>query len=73
MRETLLDFFESMASRRGDFLIYDDGFRSSVRTYASTANAARGFAARMQNAGIVKGDKVLLWSENRPEWIGCPP
>ncbi len=38
-------------------------------------HAARGFAARLQSAGLGKGDKVVFWSENRPEWIialwGC--
>ncbi len=37
--------------------------------------AARGFAARLATAGIGKGDKVVFFSENRPEWIiafwGC--
>ena len=55
--------------------MYDDGYRARTYTYAETATAARGFAARLQSAGLVKGDKVVFWSENRPEWIialwGC--
>jgi long-chain acyl-CoA synthetase len=74
-RDTLLDFFDDVSAGRGDFLVYDDGYRSRTYTYAETATAARGFAARLQGAGLVKGDKVVFWSENRPEWIialwGC--
>ena len=74
-RDTLLDFFNDLAVTRGEFLVYDDGFRSRSYTYGETAAAARGFAARLQHAGIGKGDKVVFWSENRPEWIvalwGC--
>ena len=44
-------------------------------SYAEIARAARGFAARLQSAGLGRGDKVVFWSENRPEWIialwGC--
>jgi long-chain acyl-CoA synthetase len=74
-RDTLLDFFHDFSARRGDFLVYDDGFRARSYTYSETAAAARAFAARLQMAGVGKGDKVLFWSENRPEWIialwGC--
>ncbi len=74
-RDTLLDFFDDFSGGRGIFFVYDDGFRARSYTYAETARAARGFAARLQVAGLGKGDKVVFWSENRPEWIialwGC--
>jgi len=74
-RDTLIDFFHDLARSRGPFLVYDDGFRSRSHTYGQVARAARGFAARLQGLGLRKGDKVVFWSENRPEWIvafwGC--
>jgi len=74
-RDTLVDFFSDLAATRGEFLVYDDGFRSRSYSYGETASAARAFAARLQAAGIGKSDKVVFWSENRPEWIialwGC--
>jgi long-chain acyl-CoA synthetase len=74
-RDTLLDFFDDLASARGDFLVHDDGFRSRTFTYQDVGRAARGFAARLAASGIAKGDKVVFFSENRPEWIiafwGC--
>jgi long-chain acyl-CoA synthetase len=55
--------------------VHDDGFRSKSFSYAAVARAARGFAAALHDRGIRKGDKVVFWSENRPEWIvafwGC--
>jgi long-chain acyl-CoA synthetase len=75
VRDTLVDFFEDLSRARGDFLVYDDGFRSRRYTYDQVGRAARIFADRLHEIGVVKGDKVVFWSENRPEWIvafwGC--
>jgi long-chain acyl-CoA synthetase len=74
-RDTLIDLFRDLDSRRGDFLVYDDGYRVRRHSYVEVARAARGFAARLAGAGLAKGDKVVFWGENRPEWIvsywGC--
>jgi long-chain acyl-CoA synthetase len=70
-RETLLDFFDDFASARGVFLAYDNGFRRREHTYREVARAARAFAARLDEAGLRKGDTVVFWSENRPEWIAA--
>jgi long-chain acyl-CoA synthetase len=74
-RDTLIDFFNDLSLARGEFLVYDDGFRSRGYSYREVVRAARGFAARLHQAGMRKGDNVIFWSENRPEWIvafwGC--
>ncbi len=74
-RDTLIDFFTDLASARGTFLVHDDGYRTRSYSYAEVAAAARGFAARLHEQGLAKGDKVIFWGENRPEWIvalwGC--
>jgi long-chain acyl-CoA synthetase len=70
-RETLVDFFRDLVASRGEFLVYDDGYRRRGHSYEETGRAARGFAARLAAAGISKGDKVVFWGENRPEWIAC--
>jgi long-chain acyl-CoA synthetase len=74
-RDTLLDFFRDLSDARGTFLVYDDGFRARTHSYADVNRAARGFAARLHRDGIGKGDAVIVWSENRPEWVvafwGC--
>ncbi|MGE3178882.1 MAG: AMP-binding protein, partial [Vicinamibacterales bacterium] len=74
-RDTLLDFFHDLARARGPFLVHDDGFRERRFSYEDVGRAARGFAARLDEAGVRKGDAVVFFSENRPEWIvafwGC--
>jgi long-chain acyl-CoA synthetase len=68
---TLVDLFRALETRRGEFLVYDDGYRVRRHSYKDVTRAARGFAARLRGHGTIKGDKVVLWGENRPEWIAC--
>jgi len=74
-RETLVDLFAGFSESPVEFLQYDDGYRRWNYTYAQVGCAARHFAARLAEHNIHKGDKVIIWSENRPEWItafwGC--
>jgi long-chain acyl-CoA synthetase len=70
-RDTLVDFFADLIEIRGDFLVYDDGYKRRVHSYADVGRAARGFAAQLNATGIRQGDKVIVWGENRPEWIAC--
>ena len=68
---TLVDLFRTLEKRRGEFLVYDDGYRVRRYTYTDVTRAARGFAAKLATHGVAKGDKIILWGENRPEWIAC--
>src|ERR1035438_9849798 len=74
-RDTLLDFFHDFADLPNEFLICDDGFRSHHYLYNDVAAKAHAFAGRLRDAGIAKDDKLILYGENRPEWIialwGC--
>ena len=70
-RETLIDFFRDLITIRGEFLVYDDGYRRRGHSYEEVGRAARAFAVRLSDAGLTKGDKVVFWGENRPEWIVC--
>ncbi len=74
-RNTLIDFFRDLAEIRGEFLVYDDGYRRRGHSYEEVGRAARAFAAKLAAAGFSKGDKVVFWGENRPEWVvgywGC--
>jgi long-chain acyl-CoA synthetase len=74
-RRTLLDFFDDLAAIEGEFLVYDDGYRTWSLSYREVTRAAQAFAARLRAAQIRRGQAVAIWSENRPEWIvafwGC--
>lgn len=70
-RNTLADYFESVISRQGDYLVYDDGFRPRTYSYRALECAVRNLAAKLESAGVGRGDTVVLWSENRPEWVAA--
>ena len=74
-RDTLLDFFHDFAGLDAEFLIHDDGFHARRFRYREIADRARAFAARLRAEGIGKDEKIILYGENRPEWIialwGC--
>src|SRR6202166_133806 len=74
-RDTLLDFFHDFERLPDAFLVYDDGFRSHHYRYDEVAAKARAFAARLGEAGFAENDKLILYGENRPEWVialwGC--
>ena len=70
-RDTLIDFFHDFSRARGEFLVYDDGFRSRSYSYDETSRRATHFAVRLHDLGLRQGDAVVFWSENRPEWISA--
>jgi long-chain acyl-CoA synthetase len=75
LRRTLLDFYADLSAIPGEFVVYDDGYRSWSYTYAQIAAAAGAFASRLRAEGIASGQAVAIWGENRAEWIvalwGC--
>ncbi len=75
VRETLLDFFDDRVRSGSTFIVDDDGYRAHTYTYAAIRAAAGRFSARLDGAGVRPNDNVVLWGENRAEWIvaywGC--
>lgn len=69
--QNLVDFFGEFLASKIEYLHYDNGYRSWKYTYAQVGLAAHHFAARLSECNIRKGDKVIFWSENRPEWIAA--
>ena len=74
-RDTLLDFFDDRIRSDRPFLVCDGGYRTDTWSYAAIRSAAQRFAERLREHGLAPGDRVVLWGENRAEWIvafwGC--
>lgn len=68
---TLVSVFRMLEQKRGEFVIHDDGYRVRRFTYAQVTRAARAHAARLADAGVTRGDRMLLWGENSAEWLAC--
>ena len=74
--QSLLDFFAQYAARGNEIAVrFRRGYRMESWTYAQIAQQANGVARELESRGIGKGDAVLLWGENSPQWImaffGC--
>jgi long-chain acyl-CoA synthetase len=75
-RQSLVEFFQDYARQGNDAaFIHHRGYRIQRWTYSRVAADARRFARELEARGIGKGDAVLLWAENSPEWAvvfwGC--
>ena len=51
------------------------GYRTESFTYGEVLDFAHGFARLLEERGIAKGDRVMIWGENGAEWVvaffGC--
>ena len=68
--ETLLDLLpriERLGSREA--LRFWNGYRTWRWSYSDLDAGIRRFVAFLDRSGVASGDRVVLWSENRPEWI----
>ncbi len=72
---SLAAFFDIWRLHTGEFLRYEGDLAASHLTYEATGRFASSFARRLRASGIARGERVLFWSENRPEWVvalwGC--
>jgi long-chain acyl-CoA synthetase len=75
--QTLNDLLETAANRFGDApaLLIKPGIRVRAWRYRELWEAAGKVAAHLHAQGIEKGDRVVIWAPNRPEWVvalfGC--
>jgi long-chain acyl-CoA synthetase len=68
-RRSLLEFFDEYIRGRAVGLVYDDGYRTWAYTSAQIRSASEALADRLTAAGLRPADRIVIWSENRPEWI----
>src|ERR671938_566761 len=72
MRSTINSYLEDYL-RRGDVTAFAHrrGLRMVRWSYRRVAEAAYGFARELEARGIEKGERVLLWAANGPEWVAA--
>jgi long-chain acyl-CoA synthetase len=70
--QTLLDLL-GVIHRLGDgeAMRFYNGYRTWKVTYRDLERQIGAFAGYLRRAGLHKGDRVILWAENRPEWVSA--
>ncbi|MDE2757468.1 MAG: AMP-binding protein, partial [Acidobacteriota bacterium] len=76
MRETLLSYLPEFLDRGEDTaLMGRSGLRTDYWSYRRLAQTAFQVARELGARGLVKGDRLVLWEDNSPEWVavfmGC--
>jgi len=69
----------NLASLAGDFerhfkdlaIVAPHGLRRQRVSYGELANLAGRFAAELARREVAKGDRVMIWGENGPEWVAA--
>ena len=72
MRQTLLSLLDDCASRTEETpIVHWRGLRISRWSYGRLAATAYQFAREFESRNIGKGDRILLWAVNSPEWVAA--
>ena len=66
---TLLELVQGIENSGSEAIRFHTGYRTWVHPWSELRNQIGGFAAYLEQQGIEKGDRILLWGENRPEWV----
>src|SRR5215831_8095899 len=70
--ETLFEVIEKIEQLgSAEAIRWSNGLRTWVWTYRDLHLHIAAFAENLEKRGIRKNDRVMLWGENRPEWIAA--
>ena len=71
--QTLVDLLRQSAERYGDStaLTITPGFRQQRWSFQRLWDFSEGVAALLAERGLQKGDRAIIWSVNRPEWVAA--
>ena len=72
MRSTINSYLEDYL-RRGALTAFAHrrGLRLVSWSYGRVAETAYRFARELEARGVSKGERVLLWAANGPEWVAA--
>jgi long-chain acyl-CoA synthetase len=71
-RQSLLDYFgPSSRPPEEAAIVWRRGYRTVRWSYADLLGAGHRFARTLQNRGVAKGGRVLIWGENSGAWIAA--
>src|SRR6266536_4172137 len=72
MRTTLASYLDDFLSRGNETAFaHRRGLRVKRWSYSQIAQTARRFARELEARRIAKGDRLLLWARNSPEWVSA--
>jgi long-chain acyl-CoA synthetase len=72
MRSTIYSYLEDYLRRGGETAFaHRRGLRLVRWSYRRVAETAFRFARELEARGIKKGERVLLWAANGPEWVAA--
>ena len=72
MRSTINSYLEDYLARGAETAFaHRRGLRLVRWSYRRVAETAYGFARELEARGIDKGERVLLWAANGPEWVAA--
>jgi len=67
--EHLIEFFDRYVRGPRQALAYDDGLRRWSYSWDQLRATADAVAVQLVEAGFRPGDRLLIWSDSRPEWV----
>jgi long-chain acyl-CoA synthetase len=72
MTKTLVSYFEDFLVRGDETAFaHSHGLRVKRWSYLQIAKTAMQFARELEARKIGKGDRILLWARNSPEWVAA--
>jgi len=68
--QTLQDLLPQISRLgRREAIRWSNGFRTIVTTYSELHGLIGAAVTHFEDHGVRKGDRVLIWAENRAEWV----
>jgi long-chain acyl-CoA synthetase len=72
VRKTIHSLLDQVLTRSDEIAVAQRrGLRVTRWSYARIAETAFQFARELESRGVGKGDRVIFWGENGPEWIAA--